>query len=182
MYLENNQADSKVDRMEQPSAIASILHGIDEIPKYGRNKEDSLVVFDSSAWPILTSGNDEACVVFAAAQLGKGRVFACAHHLYVDHLTTKPVLASLEKLGANIRSWLLENECDKALTYSDDIPSVEYFESVMDIPSSVRLLKWTGQHHKTDLFISQLLRKYVINNGGALLCGASPSGKMNNNL
>ena len=48
--------------------------------------------------------------------------------------------------------------------------SLKEYESVSDIPENVRLLRWNGVINKTELYIAQLLKKFV-SNGGAVICG-----------
>jgi hypothetical protein len=110
-------------------------------------------------------------VVFAAAEYGSGRIFVTSHESFIYNFTKHS--KDFGVLWKNIKNWLLKNQ---SINYDDDeIKSVEDFETVADIPDSVKILKWIGAHNKTELYIAQLLKKFV-SNGGAIICGICPWG------
>ena len=157
-------------------AIDEILENVHRVPLLGR--PGTLTVFDGNAYPIL-SGNDKSSVVFAAAQVGLGRVFVVSHELYIYNFVRPRAdvkvaadATELKQLWQNVKRWLTRR--DPAET-DDDVPGVEQFDSVLDIPDTVKLVKWIGIHNKTEIFINQLLKKYLMN-GGSVLCGFCPWG------
>lgn len=119
--------------------------------------------------PILT-GDTTCSVVFAAAKYGQGRIFATGHEAYIHHFIQKT--PDFLQLWHNIKGWLLNHrlQVDDA-----DIPNIDSYELVADIPEDIKLLKWIGTVNKTELFIHQLLKKYVYN-GGSIICGICPWG------
>lgn len=158
--------------------IEAILRGIDEIPKLG--SPGSLVVFEPNAYPILTGDNTRS-IVFAAAEIGLGRVFATSHEAYIEAMLRagaphRSVLSedeySIALLWRNVKNWLCHGE---AMGDGEPVESVEAYNTVQDIPSSVRVVSWIGTINKTELFIAQL-RKYIMN-GGSLICGICPWGR-----
>jgi hypothetical protein len=151
-------------------AINSILKGVTQLPKCGH--PGTFVVFDSNAYPILAC-NDPCDIVLAAADYGQGRVVAVSHEAYVEKfLKNSP---KLEPLWSNVKSWL--TKCDTSLC-DQDIQSIENYESVSDIPANVKIIAWNGNINKSELFINQLLKKFV-SNGGSVLCGICPWGNSN---
>ena len=152
--------------MEQ--TISSILDGIDYVPKVAN--PGTLITFESNSYPILTG--DTVCdIVFGAAEVGSGKVFVTTHELYIEHFLN--MSNDFGKLWSNIKSWLCNN---KQELIEEDIRNIDEYDSVMDIPNDVKLIKWIGTCHKSDLFLNQLLKKYVMN-GGNLICGICPWGK-----
>lgn len=142
-----------------------------------------MVVFEPHAYAIL-SGKTKSSLLFAAAEYGRGRIFAVAHESYLDSMVKHPDY--FEPLWSNIKRWLTHddttptNTTTTATTTTDDeIVNLEQFESVSDIPSHVRLVKWIGTVNKTELFINQLLKKFV-SNGGGVLCAVCPWGASSN--
>jgi hypothetical protein len=102
------------------------------------------VVFGEKAVPILT-GDTASCVVFAAAQYGRGRLFVTGHEAYMAHFVEgTPAFAQLWR---NVKRWLLgaaaEGAAEGAAEDADmTIPSIESYELVADIPAHVRLVRW----------------------------------------
>lgn len=129
-----------------------------------------MVVFEPHAYGILT-GKDKNSLLFAAAEYGKGRIFTVAHESYLENFDKHPEY--FEPLWSNIKRWLVNGELTE-----DAIANVEQFDSANDIPANVRLLKWIGTVNKTELFINQLLKRFV-SGGGAVLCGVCPWGWLN---
>lgn len=156
-------------------ALRNILSGVRSVPKYGQ--PGSLVVFEQNAYPILT-GDDTSSVLFAAAEIGQGRVFVCTHELYIEHFLE--YTNEVRQLWKNVKFWLTKGK----FVRNQDIQSISNYQSVVDIPEDVKLIKWLGTDNKTELFINQFLKKYI-SNGGAVLCAMSPTSKkinMSNSL
>lgn len=147
-------------------SIKNILRNVTSVPKCGN--PGTLVVFDSNAYPILT-GDDTSSVVFAAAEVGLGRIFVTSHELYIENFLNNTI--ELEPLWTNIKSWLTKGKG----VLNHEIKSIESYESVMDIPEDVRVVKWIGTQNKTELFISQFLKKFITM-GGSLVCAVCPWG------
>ena len=147
-------------------AIATILRNVDQVPKCGH--PGTFVVFDSHAYPILT-GTDSSDILLAAAEYGLGRVIAISHEAYIEKFIKNQ--QKFEPLWSNIKNWLSKGEpiCD------EDIKSMESFESISEIDANVKILIWNGTFNKSELFINQLLKKYV-STGGSVLCGICPWG------
>jgi hypothetical protein len=154
-------------------ALRIILEKVEKIPYYidEIHHTGTFVVFDSNAYPIVTS-NDSFDVLFAAAEYDGGRIFATSHELYLDKFLE---LESSDQFYSNIKSWLSHGE--KEIT-PDNILRIENIESVNDITHNVKIIIWNGIVNKSELFIIQLLKKYV-SNGGSILCGASPLNWLN---
>ena len=74
-----------------------------------------------------------------------------------------------EPLWSNIKNWLSNG------SENDEIVNLEDIQTVNDIPANVKIVKWVGTVNKTELFINQLLKKFV-SNGGSVLCGVCPWG------
>jgi hypothetical protein len=150
-------------------ALRNILSGVRSVPKYGQ--PGSLVVFDQNAYPILT-GDETGSVLFAAAEIGQGRVFVCTHELYIEHFLE--YTNEVRQLWKNVKFWLTKGK----FVRNQDIQSISSYQSVVDIPEEVKLIKWLGTDNKTELFINQFLKKFIAN-GGAVLCAMSPESKQN---
>ena len=151
-------------------AIDEILDDVKRVPILGR--PGTLTVFDPNAYPILT-GNDKSSIIFGAAEVGLGRIFVVSHELYIYNFLREDNNSNseLKLLWKNIKKWLTRR--DEATTAN--IPGVEEFESVLDIPEDVKLIKWIGTQNKTEIFINQLIKKYLTN-GGSIICGVCPWG------
>ena len=135
----------------------------------------TLVVFEPHAYAILSS-KSKSSLLFAAAEYGKGRIFAVGHESYLDNFSKHSEY--FEPLWSNIKRWLAKDDVKSEPSITDDeIASIDQFESVSDIPANVKIIKWVGTVNKTELFINQLLKKFV-NNGGAVLCGVCPWGRI----
>ena len=137
----------------------------------------SLIVFDHNAHPILTA-DDSSSVVFAAAQVGAGRVFITSHEAYIHHFMHNT--HDFGRLWSNIKNWLYNTDGSVEHT-NDQIGDIENYELVEDIPSQVKLLKWIGTQNKTELFTHQLLKKYV-QTGGSIICGICPWGSYSKHI
>lgn len=149
--------------------VKFLLNGVRTVPKCAN--PGTLVVFEQTAYPIVCGGGKDKSsgVLFAAAEYGKGRVFVVSHESYLDKFAQLPDV--FEPLWTNVKHWLT-----REANYTDErIRNIEEFETVADIPSDVKLVKWVGVHNKTELFISQLLKKYVLY-GGSVVCGVCPWG------
>jgi hypothetical protein len=155
--------------------INKILNDITKVPKLG--EPGTIVVFDSNAYPILTGDNTRS-IIFAAAEIGNGRIFVTSHEDYIEKF-----LASnnnnninsnsnqMNSLWLNIKSWLCKDDT-QSIIKDRDIENVDDYESVIDIPANTRLIKWIGNVNKTELFIAQLRK--LITNGCSLICGVCP--------
>jgi hypothetical protein len=146
--------------------INEILANVDSVPKCGN--PGTLICIESNSFPILT-GEDTSSVIFAAAEYGRGRVFVVSHQLFIENF-----LSYSNNFGViwnNIKKWLLHGESIE----DEEIENIEKYDSIVEISSNVKLIKWIGFHSKTELFISQFLKKFV-SNGGAVICGISPLG------
>ena len=151
--------------MEKDS-VKEILKNITTVPKCA-NQIGTLVVFEPNAFPILT-GEDTTSIIFAAAEVGHGRIFVTSNDKYIEHFFSNSPDSAL--LWTNIKLWLMRGKFVK----NDEIPNINAFNSVSDIPENVKLIKWIGTDtHKSELFISQLLKKYLIS-GGNMICGICP--------
>ena len=148
----------------------SILKDVNTVPKCGY--PGSLITFDHNATPILT-GDNENSVIFAAANYGKGRIFVTSHESYIYHFINGS--KDFVQLWRNIKNWLMNSTNLKEQYWDKNIPDIENYELVSDIPEDVKLLKWIGTQNKTDIFINQLLKKYVME-GGSVICGICPWG------
>ncbi len=149
--------------MESP--LKEILKNISNVPKYGN--PGTLIVFDTNACPILT-GDDNSSIVFAAAEIGQGRIFVTSSDKYIENFFKNSSDSAL--LWTNIKLWLTRGKYVK----NDEIINVKCVDSVSDIPQNVQLVKWIGTDtHKSELFLTQFLKKYLIN-GGSLICGMCP--------
>lgn len=111
--------------------------------------------------------------MFAAAEYGKGRIFAVAHESYLENFLKHPEY--FDPLWANIKRWLANSSTATEEVSNEAIVDIDKFESVSDIPSDVKILRWIGTVNKTELYINQLLKKFV-SNGGSVLCGVCPWG------
>lgn len=151
-------------------AQQQILKGVEKVAKCAN--PGTLVVFEPTSYPILTSV-DKNSILFAAAEYGKGRVFCVPHESYLENFGRHPQI--FEPLWSNIKLWLTGDEQFR----DEDIHNLEEFNAVSDIPQHVKLVKWIGTVNKTELFINQLLKKFV-SNGGSVLCGVCPWGIFKN--
>ena len=148
-------------------SINEILKNVSKVPKYGNPAPGTLIVFESNAFPILT-GDDTCSIVFAAAEVGQGRIFVTSNDKYIDNFFNNT--PDLALVWTNIKLWLTKGKFVK----NDEITNVNAYDSVIDIPENVKLVKWVGTDcHKTELFTSQFLKKYL-HNGGSLICGMCP--------
>lgn len=148
--------------------ISNIFTDVNIIPKCGL--PGTLVVFEQNAYPILT-GDTADSILFAAAEYGQGRVFVTSHEMYIENFLKN---MKFKKLWRNIKKWLTKGE-----EINDDkteIRNIDEFELVSEIPNNVKILIWNGVCNKSELFINQLLKKYI-SNGGNLICGICPWGK-----
>lgn len=138
-----------------------------------------MVVFEPNAYAILTSKN-KSSLLFAAAEYGKGRVFAVTHESYLENFVKHPEF--FDPLWPNIKRWLVDNNKKTSNDNEEEIVNdltildIDKFDSVSDIPADTKILRWVGTVNKTELFINQLLKKFV-SNGGSILCGVCPWGK-----
>lgn len=150
--------------------INSILDKVRFVPKCGA--PGNLVVFGPTAFPILT-GNDLSSVIFAAAEYGNGRVFVTSHELYLTNFTKYP--KEFSNLWKNIKTWLSKNQI---IDEENDIKNIEEFTSSSELLKlAPKIVVWSGHVHKNEMFVDQLLKKYV-QYGGAVLCGLCPWGKL----
>ena len=148
-------------------AIRSILSRVDFVPRCGN--PGSLVVFEQNAYPILSSEEDANSVIFAAAEVGQGRIFITSHEAFIENFTKSA--KDFGQLWSNIKKWLLKGE----LLNDSEIFNIENVQNISEIPAKCRLLKWLGAQNKSDLFLNQLLRDYL-SAGGAIICGVCPWG------
>lgn len=150
--------------------INTILYEVKYVPKCGT--PGNLVVFGSNAFPIL-AGNDSSSVIFAVAEYGHGKIFVASHELYLTNLTKFP--KEFTNLWKNIKRWLTNNQLIDDKT---DIRNIEEFSSCSElIKSGPKIIIWPGSTQKNEFFVDQLLKKYI-HNGGAVLCGLCPWGKL----
>ena len=149
--------------MESP--LKEILKNITNVPKYGN--PGSLIVFEPNAYPILSiSENGTSSIIFAAAEIGQGRIFVTSSDKYIENFFKNSPDSAL--LWTNIKLWLTRGKFVK----NEEIPNISIFDSVSDI--NVQLVKWIGTDtHKSELFLTQLLKKYLMS-GGSLICGMCP--------
>ena len=147
-------------------AIKRILDGVDFIPRCGN--PGTLVVFEQNAYPILSCG-DVNSIIFAGAEVGHGRIFVTTHESYIENFIKSP--KDFGKLWSNIKKWLLKGENIN----DDEILNVENFQTISQIPSNCKMLKWIGTHYKLEKFQKQLFEDYL-SKGGSIICGICPWG------
>lgn len=151
-------------------SIRSIFNNVTHVPRCGL--PGTFVVFDEvNAFPLLT-GPDRCDVIMAGAQYGQGRVLAISHEIYIEKFLKQS--HKLQPLWSNVKDWLTRGEIND----EDQVVAIENLESVGDLVSgekNYKIVAWNGTIGKSELFVNQLLKKYVFY-GGSVLCGICPWG------
>jgi hypothetical protein len=110
---------------ESAAERALLLRGIDSIPAMGT--PGTLAVFGRSAFAVVTGGQKNPLAVAAAAQYGKGRVFAMAHNSYFGANVVADAESAAGKLLRNAITWLAPGGEERSVAFLGEAIAAESF-------------------------------------------------------